>query len=64
MRVSELQVLFSNAGYYIGRLLYDENNTFVAPYSRDSGYFETREEALEAIRFMQKNDESNAYYIV
>ena len=39
--ISELQVLKSAAGYYIGRT---EDGM---PYSRESGYFRTYEEAEE-----------------
>lgn len=41
---SELQVLRSAAGFYVGTLHTDEDG-FVEPGSRDSGYFGTRQEA-------------------
>lgn len=41
--VSELSVLKSAAGYYIGRTLDG------MPYSRESGYFGTSEKAHEAL---------------
>lgn len=41
---SELQVLKSAAGYYVGTLHTDENG-FTEPGSRDSGYFRTKSEA-------------------
>lgn len=46
---SDLQVLLSPAGYYIGTMYnnYDDNGKFLfeEPGSRDSDYFETKEEA-------------------
>jgi len=39
-RISELKVMKSAAGYYIGRELL-EDNVPVAPYSRNSQYFKT-----------------------
>ena len=41
--ISELQVLKSAAGYYIGRTQLGE------PYSRKSMYFKTKEEATELL---------------
>jgi len=41
---SELQVLHSAAGYYVGTL-YTNEDGFPEPGSRDSGYFQTREKA-------------------
>lgn len=43
MAISKLQVLKSNAGYYIGR-----TQDFF-PYSRDSGYYPTKESAQQAL---------------
>jgi len=42
--ISQLKVLKSNAGYYIGRMCQDEDGC-MQPYSRESGYYRTREEA-------------------
>ncbi len=44
---SELQVLESNAGYYIGTIYTGEDGA--EPGSRDSDYFPTREKADEAL---------------
>lgn len=44
-RVSDLQVMRSAAGYYIGRSYWDEEFGFEGPYSRESGYFASEEEA-------------------
>lgn len=41
---SDLQVLQSNAGYYVGTTYTDEDG-FTEPGSRDSGYFRVREDA-------------------
>ena len=45
---SELQVLRSAAGYYIGTL-YSNPGGFVEPGSRDSGYYPTHKVAKEAL---------------
>ena len=44
MKISELQVLRSSAGFYIGRTCIEDDG-FVEPYSRESGYYHTREAA-------------------
>lgn len=43
--VSNLQVLKSAAGWYIGRSYFDLEFGFVGPYSRESGYYSSEEEA-------------------
>lgn len=48
---TELMVLMSAAGYYIGTL-YNDPAGFQEPGSRDSGYYETREEAEASLRVM------------
>ena len=46
MTISELKVLKSAAGYYVGRsCTEDDEPGFPMPYSRESGYFPTREAA-------------------
>lgn len=47
-RYSDLQVMKSNAGYYIGTIHTDEEG-FQEPGSRDSDYYPTREEAQKAL---------------
>jgi hypothetical protein len=45
---TELQVLRSNAGYYVGTMYRNveaDGSTWEEPGSRDSGYFRSREEA-------------------
>lgn len=43
--VTDLQVMQSAAGYYIGRSYWDEEFGFEGPYSRESGYYATSDEA-------------------
>jgi len=49
-RYSDLQVLESRAGFYVGTT-YDGNHG-PEPGSRDSGYFPTREKAEGALRLI------------
>lgn len=46
-KISELKVLQSNAGYYIGRTITDEYGE--QPYSRESGYYRNKETAESAL---------------
>ncbi|UVN14238.1 hypothetical protein FBPa48_0029 [Pseudomonas phage vB_PaeP_FBPa48] len=61
---SDLKVLESGAGYYIGTLYtnseQDEFPGLVEPGSRDSDYFQTR---AEAEFFLKKLEEGGAEYI-
>lgn len=43
LQITELQVLRSAAGYYIGRMCNE------GPYSRDSGYYRERKDAQMAL---------------
>lgn len=45
---SDLQVLKSAAGWYIGTIHTDDDG-FQEPGSRDSGYYQTKEEAQQAL---------------
>lgn len=47
-KISELKVLKSNAGFYIGKT-YESEHGNDYPYSRESGYYKTREEAQSAL---------------
>jgi hypothetical protein len=47
MEMSNLMVLQSAAGYYVGRQGSEEN--FYVPYSRESGYYKSKEEACKAL---------------
>ena len=51
---SELKVLRSGAGYYIGRQSLSEEGgiQFVEPGTRESGYFPSEESARDALRNM------------
>lgn len=42
-------VMHSTAGYYIGFEIFDHDYGFAEPYSRESGYFSTREAAEKAL---------------
>ena len=50
MDISQLQVLKSNAGYYLGRTYHDHEINAWLPYDRQSDYFSTREQAEQALR--------------
>lgn len=58
----ELQVMQSNAGYYIGRIFHN-NDGFEEPGSRESDYFATKEEAEEALKlgFVWRGCPENQY---
>ena len=45
MKISSLKVMQSAAGWYIGRTYYDVGCGCDLPYSRESGYFKTKDEA-------------------
>ena len=57
---TDLQVLQSGAGWYIGTL-YNNPLGFVEHGSRDSGYFATKEEAAAALKFIE---DENATYML
>ena len=61
LTISELKVMHSAAGYYIGRSCFDEG--FEEPYSRESGYM-TKEQAeaqLAADSFVVRECAENDY---
>ena len=64
--VSGLMVMKSAAGYYIGRSYWDTECGFEGPYSRESGYYGTEDEAqadLDGDGFVVRNCiENNALY--
>jgi len=63
--VSELKVMRSAAGYYIGRDYFDLEFGFVGPYSRESGYMNQADagEALATMNFPVRDCvENNASY--
>lgn len=53
LEVSELKVLESAAGFYIGTTYTSSHMPWAAPYSRESGYFPTAEEAGQALEEMK-----------
>lgn len=60
-RYSDLQVMQSGAGYYVGTSYRDPKMPFDEPGSRDSGYFENRKDAelfLQAIEMLPWEDAS------
>ena len=60
----EITVLKSAAGYYIGRLYADPDmNGMLVPGTRESEYYASREEAVEAIRngFEMRDCEENYF---
>lgn len=51
--VSELRILQSAAGFYVGRVeISPEGYEF--PYCRESGYYPTREKAESALEFLRE----------
>lgn len=57
---SELMVLKSAAGYYIGTVYTDPETGFEEPGSRDSDYFPRRDEAETFLEAITKNDDDTA----
>ena len=56
--ISCLQVMESNAGFYIGRGMNspdDHPHDWIIPYSRESEYFNTEREAMSALEFYSKD---------
>lgn len=53
---SELKIMHSNAGYYIGTTYTDPADGFVEPGSRDSNYFKTREDAETFFKLIEMRD--------
>lgn len=63
---SDLRVLRSNAGHYVGTVYeeYDAEGKLVwqEPGSRDTGYYDTEEEAALTLRQMQGGDLTDVRY--
>ena len=55
---SDLKVMKSAAGYYVGTV-YINDDGFVEPGSRESGYFKTREEAEKELEFWKRLENDN-----
>ena len=51
--VSELRVLQSAAGFYVGRVEISPE-CYEFPYCRESGYYPTREKAESALEFLRE----------
>jgi hypothetical protein len=54
MEISSLKVLSSAAGYYVGRTYTELPRGGDLPYSRESGYFRSREDALKELAILRK----------
>lgn len=57
--ITPLKVMKSAAGYYLGHACYVEEDggfKYEVPYSRESGYFRTKEEAQQALELFIGND--------
>lgn len=52
---SELQVMHSDAGYYIGTV-YTDHDGFKEPGSRDSDYFGIKEEAEKELKLLESGE--------
>lgn len=63
MKISNLMVLESAAGFYIGRTCESGKDSFPMPYSRESGYYKSKEEAAKALvtGFTRRVADENAY---
>lgn len=60
---TDLQVLRSGAGYYIGTL-YNNPDGFQEPGSRDSDYFETEEQAKGYLDTLEQTDDDIAAIVL
>ena len=47
---TDLKVMKSPAGYYLGRTCWDKKDGYEEPLSRESDYFDTKEEAERALK--------------
>lgn len=59
LMLTELKVLKSNAGFYIGREYFDEEIGGYLPYSRESNYFKERSQAEHYFRNFRKQKQNN-----
>lgn len=60
---TDMKVLRSAAGFYLGRLYFDVEVGCELPYSRESDYFATREQAERALQqgFKVRQADENAH---
>jgi hypothetical protein len=56
MDISELKVMRSAAGYYVGRSYWDIEIEYEGPYSRNSEYFDTEEQAQKRLDAMLREN--------
>lgn len=52
-KVSDFKVIQSDAGFYIGRTEYQYDIDVDFPYSRDSQYFGTKEQAEATLQYFK-----------
>lgn len=57
---SDLKVMQSAAGYYIGTTYTDPKDGFTEPGSRDSDYFRTHEEAEKYLKMLESEGDDFA----
>ena len=53
---SDLQVMRSGGGWYVGTMFRHNDGSFFEPGSRDSHYFENEEEATSFLRKIEKEE--------
>lgn len=63
-RYSELKVLSSAAGYYVGTTYTDPDYGFEEPGSRDSDYFKTREQAQKFFDSLSEEDPEDVPFLL
>lgn len=51
----DVEILKSNAGFYIGTTVENEEYGFLEPYCRISGYYRNKQEAEEAMKSIKDN---------
>ena len=51
--ISDFKVMKSNAGYYIGRTEFQADINMSFPYSRDSQYYATKEQAEKTLKYFK-----------
>jgi hypothetical protein len=59
---SDLRVLKSGAGFYIGTTYYNKEGGFIEPGSRDSQYFKTEVEAKAFLKSIESLDDAEAAF--
>jgi hypothetical protein len=60
--ISELKVMHSNAGWYLGRSYTEEGDDIVMPYSRESGYYSSEELAVSILDVVVERTKGSVYW--